>query len=286
MISRMISEKTIKDLEAKALQTRKDIMVQLLGAGGGHSGPSLSMVELCVALYFNHAKLDPKNPEWEDRDRIILGKAHACETVYSCLARLGYFSTDLLPTYKHFGSMLQGHADAWSTVGLDYSGGSLGQGLSFALGLALAARAKAKYDNARQEGTPNHRVYCISGDGECHEGEIWEAAMAAAHYKCSNLIHIIDNNQFSVGITIDKGMQLEPLIEKWRSFGWWAIEIDGHNFRQILGALQLADNISGKPKCIIARTVKGKGIPAYEKSHAHMVPLTKKNYDMLIKTIY
>ena len=112
MISRMISEKTIKDLEAKALQTRKDIMVQLLGAGGGHSGPSLSMVELCVALYFNHAKLDPKNPEWEDRDRIVLGKAHACETVYSCLARLGYFSTDLLPTYKHFGSMLQGHADA------------------------------------------------------------------------------------------------------------------------------------------------------------------------------
>jgi len=282
----MISDKIIKNLEEKAKQTRKDIMVQLLGAGGGHSGPSLSMVELCVALYFHHAKLDPKNPEWDDRDRIILGKAHACETIYSCLARLGYFSPDLLPTYKHFGSMLQGHADAWSTVGLEYSGGSLGQGLSFALGLALAARAKATYDVARQEGTPTYRVYCITGDGECHEGEIWEAAMAAAHYKCSNLINIVDYNQFSVGISIDKGMELEPFVEKWRAFGWWTTEIDGHNFRQILEALQLADNISGKPKCIIARTVKGKGIPLYEKSHAHMIPLTEKDYERLIDTIY
>jgi transketolase len=246
----------------------------------------MSIVELCVALYFHHAKLDPKNPEWEDRDRIVLGKAHAAETIYSCLARLGYFSPDLLPTYKHFGSMLQGHADAWSTVGLEYSGGSLGQGLSFAFGLALAARAKATYDVARQEGVPNYRVYCICGDGELHEGEIWEAAMAAGHYKCSNLINIVDANQFSVGISIDKGMELEPLVEKWRSFGWWATEIDGHNFRQILETLQLADTITGKPKCIIARTVKGKGIPFYEKSHAHMIPVTEKDYERLIDTIY
>jgi transketolase len=182
--------------------------------------------------------------------------------------------------------MLQGHADAWSTVGLEYSGGSLGQGLSFALGLALAARAKATYDVARQEGVPNYRVYCICGDGELHEGEIWEAAMAAAHYKCRNLINIVDANQFSVGVSIDKGMDLEPLVEKWRAFGWWATEIDGHNFRQILEALQLADTIDGKPKCIIARTVKGKGIPFYEKSHAHMIPVTEKDYERLIDTIY
>jgi transketolase len=282
----MISDKIIKNLEEKAKQIRKDIMVQLVGAGGGHSGPSLSMVELCVALYFHHAKLDPKNPEWEERDRIVLGKAHAAETIYSCLARLGYFSPDLLPTYKHFGSMLQGHADAWSTVGLEYSGGSLGQGLSFALGLALAARAKATYDVARQEGVPNYKIYCICGDGELHEGEIWEAAMAAAHYKCSNLINIVDANQFSVGVSIDKGMDLEPLVEKWQAFGWWATEIDGHNFRQILETLQLADTITGKPKCIIARTVKGKGIPFYEKSHAHMIPVTEQDYERLIDTIY
>jgi len=281
----MISDEVIKDLEEKAKQVRKDIMVQLVGAGGGHAGPSLSIVEICVALFFNHAKLDPKDPEWEERDRIVLSKAHACETIYSCLARRGYFSPDILPTYKHFGSILQGHADAWSTVGLEYSGGSLGQGLSFALGLALAARIKSPYDSVKRDVAYKYRVFCITGDGECHEGNIWEAAMAAAHYKVSNLINIVDCNNFSI-VGIDRGMNIEPIVDKWRSFGWWTIEIDGHNFRQILEALQLADKIAGKPKCIIARTIKGKGIPYYEKTHAHMIPVTEQDYEKLIRTIY
>ena len=282
----MVSDKIIKDLEEKALQTRKDIMIQLLGAGGGHSGPSLSIVELCVALYFHHAKLDPNDPYWEERDRIVLSKAHACETIYSCLARKGFISPDLLPTYKHFGSMLQGHADKWSTPGLEYSGGSLGQGLSFSLGVALAARPKSPFDPLRQQSRPKYRVYCICGDGECHEGSVWEAAMSAGHFKVSNLINIVDYNQFASASSIVKGVNLHPLAEKWRAFGWWTVEVDGHNLRQIIDALKMADNVDGMPKCIIARTVKGKGIPQYEASHAHMVSLTETDYEKLIKTIY
>ena len=279
----MISEEEIKKLEGIAKQVRKDILVQLLGAGGGHVGPSLSIVELCVALYFHHAKLDPKNPDWEGRDRIVLSKAHACETIYSCLARLGYFSPDILPTYKQFDSILQGHADAWATVGLEYSGGSLGQGLGFSLGLALASRIKTPYNMRRHGPDYNYRVYCIHGDGETAEGEVWEAAFAAGHYKLSNLVNIIDNNQFGGGIAM---MNMEPCLDKWRAFGWYATEIDGHNFREILETLQKVDKITGKPKCILAHTVKGKGIPYFEKTHDHQISMSQELYDKVIDTIY
>ena len=282
-----ISDEEIKRLSEIAKQVRKDIMVQLLGAGGGHIGPSLSIVEICVALYFNHAKLDPKNPYWEERDRIVLSKAHACETIYSCLARKGYFSPDILPTYKHFGSILQGHADAWATVGLEYSGGSLGQGLGFSIGLALAARMKTKHNAMRGGPDYTYRVFCICGDGETQEGDVWEAAMAASQYKLWNLVNIIDYNQFSAMGSIASSVDLEPLAEKWRSFGWWTTEIDGHNLREILETLKKCDNIP-MPKCIIARTTKGKGIPYFEKSHDHMLydRAIFDLYDKVINTIY
>ncbi|MDQ1279081.1 MAG: transketolase [Thermoproteota archaeon] len=285
----MIDEAKVKDLEAKAKQIRRDIMVQLVGAGGGHPGPSLSIVEICTALYFSHAKLDPKNPTWEDRDRIVLGKAHACETIYACLARRGYFSPEILPTYKHFGSILQGHADAWATVGLEYSGGSLGQGLGFALGLALAARIKTPYNVMRQAPDYKYRIFCICGDGETMEGDIWEAAMSASSYKLPNLINIVDYNQFSASMATSSGGQsvdLEPIVEKWRAFGWWVTEVDGHNIRQLLETLQMADNIPTKPKCIIAHTVKGKGIPYFEQTHVHMPDVSKELYDKVIDTVY
>jgi len=282
----MISDKVIEDLRGKALQCRKDVLTMLRGSGMGHGGPSMSMVELCVALYFHHAKLDPKNPEWDDRDRIVLSKAHACETIYSCLARLGYFSPDLFPTYEHFGSMLQGHADAWSTPGLEYSGGSLGQGLGFSVGLALASRLKSPYNPLRRGPDYKYRVFCICGDTETMEGDVWEAAYAASHYKLSNLVNIIDYNQFGAYTSIGHEGWLEPLIEKWRAFGWWTTEIDGHNLREIIATLEKIDNISGKPKCIIARTVKGKGIPFYEMTHAHMFPVNEVAYQQAMKTVY
>jgi transketolase len=282
----MLDEAKIRDLEEKAKQCRRDILTQMLGSGGGHLGPSLSIVELCVALYFHHARLNPENPDWELRDRIVLSKAHACETIYSCLARRGFFSPDLLPKYKHLGSPLQGHADAWATRGLEYSGGSLGQGLGFCVGLALAARIKSPYNILRRGPDYQYRVYCICGDGETHEGKIWEAAMAAGYYKLSNLVNIIDYNQFSARSSIVGGMDLEPLAEKWRAFGWWTTEIDGHNFREIIETLEKIDKIAGMPKCIIAHTIKGKGIPYYEKTHEHMISFTQKDYDKLVNTIY
>ena len=282
----MVSDKVIEDLRAKALRCRRDILTMLRGSGVGHAGPSLSVVEICVALYFHHAKLDPKNPDWDERDRIVLAKAHACETIYSCLARLGYFSPEVFPTYQHFGSILQGHADAWATKGLEYSGGSLGQGLPFSVGLALAARLKSPYNRMRRGPDYKYRVFCICGDAEIMEGDVWEAAQAASYHKLSNLVNIIDNNQFGAYTSLGESGWLEPLADRWRAFGWWTTEIDGHNLREIIETLEKIDNITGKPKCIIAHTTKGKGIPYFEETHLHFGRFTEEDYQRSIKTIY
>ena len=253
----MISDEEIKDLEEKAKQVRKDIMVQLVGAGGGHAGPSLSIVEICVALYFYHAKLDPKNPEWEERDRIVLSKAHACETVYSCLARLGFFSPDILPTYKHFGSMLQGHPANTRTPGVEVSTGSLGQGLSFGIGVALAG----KLDNR------DYNVYVLIGDGESEEGQVWEAAASASYHKLDNLAVLLDRNMLQIDGCTEDIVALESIRERWKAFGWHVIEIDGHNMSQILEALHKADEYKGKPTMIIMSTIKGTGVSFMENTH-------------------
>ncbi len=276
-------EKLIKELEKKANQLRKDCFTIFGSTQMGHCGGTMSIIELITALYFHHMKFDPKNTDWPERDRLVLSKAHCCEAIYAALVELGVYPKKTLETYYCFGSPFQGHADRWCTPGIDYSGGSLGQGLSFAVGMALAEKMKMAYKNTTAPQTgflqryivrfdPAYRSFCILGDGECHEGMVWEAAMFAAKYKLDNLIAIIDYNKFTLDGPTNEIMNIEPLIDKWKAFGWWVTEIDGHDLRQIIDALDLANNLYGdyRPKCIIAHTIKGHGIPAWENEHMHL----------------
>ena len=276
-------EKLIKGLEKKANQLRRNCFDIFGSTQMGHGGGTMSIIELITALYFHHMKFDPKNTDWPERDRLVLSKAHCCEAIYAALVELGVYPRKTLETYYCFGSPFQGHADRWCTPGIDYSGGSLGQGLSFAVGMALAEKMKMadKNANAPQTGflpryivrfAPAYRSFCILGDGECHEGMVWEAAMFAAKYKLDNLIAIVDYNKFSLDGPTNEIMNLEPFVEKWKAFGWWVTEIDGHDLRQIVDALDMANKLYGdyRPKCIIAHTVKGHGIPAWETEHIHL----------------
>jgi transketolase len=276
-------EKLIKDLERKANLLRKDCFTIFGSTQMGHCGGTMSIIELITSLYFHHMKFDPKNTDWPERDRLVLSKAHCCEAIYAALVELGVYPKKTLETYYCFGSPFQGHADRWCTPGIDYSGGSLGQGLSFAVGMALAEKMKMAIKNATAPQTgflqryivrfdPAYRSYCILGDGECHEGMVWEAAMFAAKYKLDNLIAIVDYNKFTLDGPTNEIMNLEPFIEKWKAFGWWVKEIDGHDIRQIVDTLDLASSLYGdyRPKCIIAHTVKGHGIPAWETEHMHL----------------
>ncbi len=276
-------EKLIKDLEKRATLLRNNCFTIFGSTQMGHCGGTMSIIELITALYFHHMKFDPRNTDWPERDRLVLSKAHCCEAIYAALVELGVYPRKTLETYYCFGSPFQGHADRWCTPGIDYSGGSLGQGLSFAVGMALAEKMKMAYKNATAPQTgflqryivrfdPAYRSYCILGDGECHEGMVWEAAMFAAKYKLDNLIAIVDYNKFSLDGPTNEIMNLEPFVEKWKAFGWWVTEIDGHDLRQIVDALDLASKLYGdyRPKCIIAHTVKGHGIPAWETEHMHL----------------
>ena len=272
----MHSPELVKELEGKAFDIRRNCVTIFEGSGMGHVGGTMSIVELISALYFHHMRYDPKNPDWEGRDRLVLSKAHCCEALYAAFVEIGWIPKEKLKTYYHFGSPLQGHADRWATPGIEFSGGSLGEGLSHALGMALASLIeKPVYENPAAHPSykypPKYRVYCILGDGECHEGQVWEAAMAASHHKLDNLVAIVDYNKYCIDGPVNTVIGLEPFAERWRSFGWWVTEIDGHNFAQICDALDLADNLygDGKPKCIIAHTVKGRGIPYWEARHVH-----------------
>lgn len=240
-----------KELTEMAKKLRIDILEMLCEAGSGHSGGSLSMADVFSYLYFSGIlNVDPKNPDKKDRDRVVLSKGHACPVWYAALAEKGYFDKSHLKTLRKYGSILQGHPDMRKTPGVDMTTGSLGQGLSCAVGMAIGA----KLDNL------GCKIFAIVGDGECNEGQIWEAAMAAAHYKLDNLIAIVDKNGLQIdGFTKDV-MNTEPLAEKWRAFGWEVIEIDGHNFDQIDSAIGRAIETKGKPVCIIAHTTKGKGV--------------------------
>ena len=243
-------DKEIEKLKKIALQVRKDILEMTTAAGSGHPGGSLSATDIMVALYFHKMKYNPKNPSWEDRDRFVLSKGHACPALYSCLARSGYFPITKLKTLRKLGSCLQGHPERDRCKGIEASTGPLGQGLSFANGIALAG----KLDNK------SYKVYVMMGDGECDEGNIWEAAMAAAHYSLDNLVGIVDHNGLQIDGPTREFMNIEPIDEKFKAFGWNVIEIDGHNFEEIIRALNEADNLKGKPTVIIADTIKGKGI--------------------------
>jgi transketolase len=247
------SDSQIKELELKARQIRR-LIIEMLGAAcSGHPGGSLSAADLVTALFFAVLRHDPKKPDWPDRDRFHMSKGHCCPLWYAVLAESGYFSKDKLLTLRKLGSMLQGHPDR-RTPGVDVASGSLGQGLSVSLGMSLAARLDKK----------DYRIYCLLGDGEIQEGNIWEAAMAISHYKCDNLCAILDYNGFQIDGKVSEIMGLEPLAAKWQAFGWHTIEIDGHNMRQILAAYEQAESTKGKPSIIIARTIKGKGVSFME----------------------
>jgi transketolase len=243
----------IKELEDKAKYIRRLIIQMLAKAGSGHPGGSLSSTDLVTALYFAVMRVRPSEPEWPDRDRFHMSKGHCCPLWYALLADKGYFPTEQLWTLRQFGSMLQGHPDR-RVPGVEAASGSLGQGLSIAVGMSLAAGIDKK----------DYRVYCLMGDGEIQEGNIWEAAMAASHYKRDNLCGIVDFNGFQIDGKVKDVMNLEPLVDKWRAFGWHTIEIDGHAMGQILSAYEEARTIKGKPSVIIAHTIKGKGVSFME----------------------
>jgi len=254
------SQKEIERLEKKAKHIRHLIIQMLAKAGSGHPGGSLSATDLLTCLYFGHFpsgdpifRYDPKNPSWPDRDRFHLSKGHCCPLWYALLAEAGYFPLKELDTLRRLGSILQGHPDR-RTPGVEVASGSLGQGLSVALGMSLAAKIDKK----------NYRVYVLMGDGEIQEGNIWEAAMACAHYRCDNITAILDYNRYQIDGRVDEIMNLEPIVEKWKAFGWYVLEIDGHNLYQILDAYYAAVQIKEKPQIIIAHTIKGKGVSFME----------------------
>jgi transketolase len=244
----------IQELEHIANDLRCLVVRMIHVAGSGHPGGALSAAEIVAALYFSVLRIDPARPDWADRDRFVLSKGHACPVIYAALARRGYFPVEELWTLRKLGSRLQGHPDMQKTPGIDATTGSLGQGISVAGGLALAAKIN------RQA----YRVYTMIGCGESQEGQVWEAAMAAAHYKLDNLTAIADYNRLQLDGTVAEIMELAPYADKWRAFGWQVLQIDGHDLPEILEALATAQATTGKPTVIIARTIKGKGVSFME----------------------
>ena len=272
----------IKKLESKAKVLRKHTIEMIRHAGKGWIGGSFSEAEILTVLFFHNMRIDPKNPDWTERDRLVLSKAHCCEMHYAALGEAGYFTKECFSTYGKFKGMLQAHSQK-TVPGVDYSGGALGTGLSFAVGEAIAARL---FSRKSSDGTivPRNRVYCIIGDGECDGGQIWEAALAAGHYKLSNIIAIIDRNRYQSTGAVDNIMEIEPLSEKWKSFLWNVLEVDGHDISQILDGLEKAKKTTDKPSVIIANTIKGKGVPSFE-NKVHFSRLTEDMYNKAMKAL-
>jgi transketolase len=259
----MLNEQTVKDLEQTARRLRVEILKMLNTARSGHTGGSLSAIDVLTVLYFHQLRHDPGNPRWEERDRFVLSKGHAAPALYACLAEAGYFPHEELKGLRRLGSKLQGHPDMNKTPGVEVCTGSLGQGISQAVGLALASRLAGR----------KSRIYTLLGDGEMQEGQVWEAAMAAAHYRLDNLCAIIDQNGLQIDGEVDKVMGVAPLGPKFLAFNWHVLEVDGHDIRAIAQALDVAAQTSGRPTLIVARTVKGKGVPFFEhKASYHGVP--------------
>ena len=244
----------IEALEKIANRIRMDIITEVYYAKSGHPGGSLSIADIMAVLYFNEMNINEKMPENESRDRLVLSKGHASAALYAALAEKGYFPKEELLTFRHINSNLQGHPDMTKVKGVDMTTGSLGQGLSAANGMAIAGKMNQK----------DYRVYCILGDGEIEEGQIWEAAMTSSKYKLDNLCVIVDNNNLQIDGTIEEVMSSYPIDEKFRSFGFEIIKIDGHDIEEIIKAFEVARNIKEKPTCIIAKTIKGKGISYME----------------------
>lgn len=266
-----------KELEKIALKVRTDIIKMLGESGSGHPGGSLSITDILVCLYFDHLTHKPSQPDWPGRDRVLLSKGHVCPALYAVLAESGYFSIDELWTLRKLGSRLQGHpARDKGLPGIELSTGSLGQGLSVGVGMALGFRLDKK----------QNRVYVIMGDGEQDEGSIWEAVMAAGHYKLDNLTGIIDNNNLQIDGPVEKIMGIADLSEKYKAFRWNVIEIDGHNYNQINSVFNETKKFKGKPTVIIAHTVKGKNVSFMENAvEWHGKGLKKEQAEQALKEL-
>ncbi|MBI5740824.1 MAG: transketolase [Nitrospirae bacterium] len=265
------------ELKEIAKRVRLNILHMLTKSGSGHTGGSLSAVDVAVAIYFSKMRFNPKDPFWKDRDRFILSKGHAAPLLYAIMAEAGYFPAEVLNNLRKIESPLQGHPCCKRLPGVEVSTGSLGQGLSVANGMALGLRL----DNNPA------RVYCIMGDGEIQEGQIWEAAMTAAHYKIDNLCAVVDNNGLQIDGPVQRVMGIAPIHDKWSSFGWHVIDIDGHNMEKILEALNEAERTRGKPTVLIANTTKGKGVSFFEdKVEYHGITPTPEEYERAVKEIH
>ncbi|MFA5146674.1 MAG: transketolase [Candidatus Omnitrophota bacterium] len=262
----------IKELRKKAVEVRKDILRMLMLAGSGHTGGSLSIVEILLSLYYYKLRCDPREPKRKGRDMLILSKGHGCPALYTVLAHKGYFPKEKLWTLRKLGSQLQGHPQM-GLAGVEVSSGSLGQGLSIANGIALAAR---------MDKLPL-RAYCIMGDGETNEGQVWEAAMSASHYKLDSVCGIIDFNKLQIDGFCCEVKGMDPYANKWRDFGWHTIECDGHDLARLMDALDEAEKVKGKPTMIIAHTVKGKGVSFVEnKVEWHGIAPKKEQYEKAV----
>jgi transketolase len=264
------------ELKEIAKKLRRHVITMTATAGSGHPGGSLSAADIITALYFEVLHHDPEDPHWSKRDRFVLSKGHAAPILYAALAEAGYFSVGELSTLRKLDSRLQGHTDRNFTPGIEMSAGSLGMGLSFAIGTALAARLDSK----------TYRTYVLLSDGECEEGQTWEAALSGAHFKLANLTAIVDCNGLQLSGWTRDIMNLEPLIRKWQAFGWHTIDIDGHDFDQILAAFPQAEKMKGKPTVIVARTIKGKGVSFMENNVAfHGKAPTREEAERALKEL-
>ncbi|MCL4417871.1 MAG: transketolase [Actinobacteria bacterium] len=273
----LVTKNDLENLLKTSNLLRLNIIEMLFKIGmeyRGHPGPALSVADIVACLYFKILNIDPKKPDWPDRDRLILSKGHACPAIYAALAMRGYFDKSYLYTFRHIGSMLQGHPDMKRTPGIDMTAGSLGNGLGAGVGIALAGKLDKK----------KYKTYVILGDGEMQEGLVWEAIMSAGHYKLDNLTAIIDKNRWQSCDSIECTIDIDPLAEKIKSFNWEFIEIDGHDIKQILEAL--SGGPGGKPLAIIAKTIKGKGISFMEDNNSwHQSAINKEQYDLAISEL-
>lgn len=247
------TEKDVERLEEQAVQLRRDIVEMIHAAKAGHPGGSLSAVDMITALYFHLMRIDPQNPRWEDRDRFVLSKGHACPALYAALARRGFFDPKHLTTLRQYHSILQGHPDMNKTPGIDISSGSLGNGLAIGVGMAMSGRLHHQ----------DYMTYVMLGDGEVQEGMVWEAAMAAHHHDLGNLVAIVDCNGVQINGWVNEIMTVEPLADKWRAFGWNVVEVNGHNMKDLLTVLHTAKTMR-HPTVILMRTVKGRGVSFME----------------------
>jgi len=266
----------VREFEEVANRIRIKVVKMIACSGVGHAGGAVSIAEILAVLYFRELKIDPKNPQWPDRDRFVLSKGHGCPALYAVFSEVGLISEDLLPTLHQIDSPLQMHPELGLCPGVEISTGPLGQGVSAAAGMALGARLKGK----------EFRVYAVIGDGEAAEGQVWEMAMFAPNYKLDNFVVILDYNKFSLTDRVGNIMSLEPLRDKWVAFGWHVIEVDGHSVAQLMQAFDEARTVKGKPTFIIANTIKGRGLPhVADMVESHSVSFTKAQVESTLRSL-